>query len=72
MLPVIASEATQISSFRDGALAPDPESRDSGLDASHRPGMTKREIHRAFARSITAIRSISMTPEVMDFRSPEI
>jgi hypothetical protein len=28
------------SSFRDGALAPDPESRDSGLDASHRPGMT--------------------------------
>jgi 4-hydroxy-tetrahydrodipicolinate synthase len=27
-------------SFRDGALAPDPESRDSGFDASHRPGMT--------------------------------
>src|SRR5271154_5103432 len=27
-------------SFRDGALAPDPESRDSGLDASHRPEMT--------------------------------
>jgi len=27
-------------SFRGGALAPDPESRDSGLDASHRPGMT--------------------------------
>src|SRR5664279_3506987 len=27
-------------SFRDGAPAPDPESRDSGLDASHRPGMT--------------------------------
>jgi 4-hydroxy-tetrahydrodipicolinate synthase len=24
----------------DGALAPDPESRDSGFDASHRPGMT--------------------------------
>jgi len=24
-------------SFRDGALAPDPESRDSGFDASHRP-----------------------------------
>src|SRR5450631_4931554 len=40
-----ASEA----SFRDGALAPDPESRDSGFDAIgprfartrwHRPGMT--------------------------------
>src|SRR5882724_2454756 len=30
----------QTSSFRDGALAPDPESRHSGLDASHRPGMT--------------------------------
>jgi hypothetical protein len=29
-----------LSSFRDGALAPDPESRDSGFDASHRPGMT--------------------------------
>jgi hypothetical protein len=27
-------------SFRDGALAPDPESRDSGFDATHRPGMT--------------------------------
>src|SRR5437667_10591672 len=27
-------------SFRDGALAPDPESRDSGFDAAHRPGMT--------------------------------
>jgi len=30
-------------SFRDGALAPDPESRDSGLDASHRPGMRAAE-----------------------------
>src|SRR5260221_2779717 len=28
-------------SFRDGALAPDPESRDSGFDALHRPGMTR-------------------------------
>src|ERR1019366_4529711 len=28
------------SSSRDGALAPDPESRDSGFDAAHRPGMT--------------------------------
>src|SRR5580704_8525895 len=34
------SEAIPGSSFRDGALAPDPESRDSGFDASHRPGMT--------------------------------
>src|ERR1700738_5220520 len=30
----------RVSSFRDGALAPDPESRDSGFDAGHRPGMT--------------------------------
>jgi hypothetical protein len=30
----------QLPSFRDGALAPDPESRDSGFDALHRPGMT--------------------------------
>src|SRR5205823_13864574 len=28
------------SSFRDGAPALDPESRDPGFDASHRPGMT--------------------------------
>src|ERR1700726_60432 len=28
-------------SFREGALAPDPESRHSGFDASHRPGMTR-------------------------------
>jgi uncharacterized protein (TIGR00369 family) len=27
-------------SFRDGAAAPDPEPRDSGFDAMHRPGMT--------------------------------
>src|SRR5665647_86330 len=41
-LPVIArSNATkQAQSFQDGALAPDPESRDSGFDAAHRPGMT--------------------------------
>src|ERR1700709_1392304 len=39
----LRSDAT--ASFRDGALAPDPESRDSGFDASHRPGMTD-EIYR--------------------------
>src|ERR1700694_2491355 len=33
-------EAIHKPSFRDGALAPDPESRDSGFDALHRPGMT--------------------------------
>src|SRR5581483_2936349 len=27
-------------SFRDGPTGPDPESRDSGFDAPHRPGMT--------------------------------
>ena len=31
----------EMMSFRDGAPAPDPESRDSGFDASHRPGMTR-------------------------------
>src|SRR5712675_3254207 len=36
----LRDEAIQTESFRDGALAPDPESRDSGFDASHRPGMT--------------------------------
>jgi hypothetical protein len=35
-----AAVAGAATSFRDGALAPDPESRDSGFDASHRPGMT--------------------------------
>src|SRR5437667_7121733 len=35
-------------SFRDGALAPAPESRDSGFDASHRPGMTKSGLLRRF------------------------
>ena len=32
--------AGALPSFRDGAQAPDPESRDSGFDAAHRPGMT--------------------------------
>jgi len=32
-------EAIQKPSCRDGASAPDLESRDSGFDASHRPGM---------------------------------
>jgi len=32
-------QASPASSFRDGAQAPDPESRDSGFDATHRPGM---------------------------------
>ena len=35
-----SDEANRPPSFRDGAPAPDPESRDSGFDASHRPGMT--------------------------------
>src|SRR5947199_5625790 len=40
------------SSFRDGALAPDPESRDSGFDASHRPGMTI--VHYLVSPAITS------------------
>src|SRR5258708_1692186 len=38
----------RISSFRDGALAPDPESRDSGFDATHRPGMTVSVLHAQY------------------------
>jgi hypothetical protein len=37
-------------SFRDGAFAPDPESRDSGFDASHRPGMTESGYDPALSR----------------------
>src|SRR5260221_946846 len=33
-------EAIHRASCRDGASAPDPEPRDSGFDALHRPGMT--------------------------------
>src|ERR1700730_4460012 len=33
------SDEVPDSSFRDGAPAPDPQSRDSAFDASHRPGM---------------------------------
>src|SRR6266700_3785978 len=38
--PMTGSATQPDTSFRDGALAPDPESRDSGFDASQRPGMT--------------------------------
>ncbi len=34
------ARAIRVPSSRDGSLAPDPESRDSGFDALHRPGMT--------------------------------
>jgi len=53
MAVIVRSDAT----VRDGASAPDPESRDSGFDASHRPGMTRLNcfaepfIERAFALS---------------------
>src|SRR5256714_15683849 len=50
-------------SFRDGALAPDPESRDSGFDASHRPGMTEnKEIGMAFRQRRERLRSILNGP----------
>src|SRR6202051_1698784 len=39
-----ATRQVKAPSFRDGALAPDPESRDSGFDASHRPGMTVQSL----------------------------
>src|SRR5439155_2396870 len=45
-------------SFRDGALAPDPESRDSGFCALHRPGMTangSRENKTWLRRSSTSL-----------------
>ena len=38
-------------SFRDGAPAPDPESRDSGFDALHRPGMTTSGLLRRCAHT---------------------
>src|SRR5207302_241210 len=47
-------------SFRDGALAPDPESRDSGFDASHRPGMTAILLPEALSRMSTA--DLAATP----------
>ena len=37
---VLRGANSGIRPFRDGASAPDPESRDSGFDAAHRPGMT--------------------------------
>jgi hypothetical protein len=37
---VIGCASAFASSFRDGPLGPDPESRDSGFDAAHRSGMT--------------------------------
>src|ERR1700684_984967 len=61
-------------SFRDGALAPDPESRDSGLAPSARPGMTAygslRDFQAAFAlasriASQTFIGEIGVWIEVM-------
>src|SRR6202165_1493441 len=60
---IARSEATKQStpSFRDGALAPDPESRDSGLDASHRPGMTASGLLR-FARNDVVRRSLAALP----------
>src|SRR5207244_4018267 len=38
-----SDEAIQSPSFRDGASAPDPESRDSGFASSTRLGMTANE-----------------------------
>src|SRR5205085_1599666 len=38
LLPGLAA----MDALRDGAQAPDPEPRDSGFDASHRPGMTAK------------------------------
>ena len=38
-------------SLRDGAPAPDPESRDSGFDALHRPGMTTSGLLRRCAHT---------------------
>jgi hypothetical protein len=42
-ITVIASEAKQSIFVIPGwSAGPDPESRDSGLDASHRPGITAK------------------------------
>src|SRR5437868_631252 len=58
-------------SFRDGASAPDPESRDSGLDASHRPGMTALRsetiMPQSAKRIVLASRPVG-EPKPSDFR----
>src|SRR2546423_2622752 len=51
-------------SFRDGALTPDTESRDSGLDASHRPGMTaSKRTHRKIAQPQVGVAAFFPEPE---------
>ena len=45
---IARSAATKQSNFPvipGWSEGPDPESRDSGFDASHRPGMTEENIH---------------------------
>src|SRR6266576_6930941 len=70
-----SDEAIYSSSFRDGAPAPDPESRDSGLDAEpvigprvartrwHRPGMTDSGLLRGACHRarVRATRWVAMT-----------
>src|SRR5882672_3265741 len=47
--PVTGSApSNQTPSFRDAPSGADPESRDSGFDASHRPGMTASGLLRRF------------------------
>jgi hypothetical protein len=52
----------------DGASASDPESRDSGLDASHRPGMTESELSDASLLAKTVILREMSSPETCTLR----
>jgi hypothetical protein len=58
-----ADDSIQATSLRDAPSGAGPESRDSGFDASHRPGMTvmglraEPVIRRAFARPVGSTES---------------
>jgi hypothetical protein len=52
----------------DGASASDLESRDSGLDASHRPGMTESELSDASLLAKTVILREMSSPETCTLR----
>src|SRR5229473_2646659 len=53
-----SDDSPQAPSFRDAPSGAGPESRDSGFDASHRPGMTVMDCTRSL---FTPTRSLAMT-----------
>jgi hypothetical protein len=56
--------------MRATAKAPDPESRDSGFDASHRPGMTAGENRHAGQRGYVAPNGEFVVPHQADATCP--